>query len=150
MKKLLIYGNLGSSPSVLIWFCLVVSVLKWYYEYSNILMWDFSEQFSHKQSKLLSLNENSDVIWRNILMLSVKSNEDYQLTTNTTPTNLVLPTNHQHNSTNLLLHLTSSNQLPEKSIYTQNSYGMMNIKLYTKLNTILKLLNVSKVLNQFK
>ena len=63
---------------------------------------------------------------------------------------LVLPTNHQHNSTNLLLHLTSSNQLPEKSIYTQNSYGMMNIKLYTKLNTILKLLNVSKVLNQFK
>ena len=82
-------------------------------------------------------------------MLSEKSNEYYQLTTNTTPTNLVLPTNHQHNSTNLLLHLTSSNQLPEKSIYTQNSYGMMNIKLYTKLNTILKLLNVSKVLNQF-
>ena len=56
-------------------------------------------------------------------MLSEKSNEDYQLTTKTTPTNL-------------LLHLTSSNQLPEKSIYKQKFelWGMMNIKLYTKLN----------------
>ena len=47
--------------------------------------------------------------------------------------------------------LNSKFQVPEKSIYTPNSYqGMLNIKLYTKLNTILKLLNVSKVLNQFK